>query len=66
MFFCKAGLEIGEMILAVNKDSLLGSNYDTVNIHSFLFAWSFSGVTFSLLFAVVSVRASSWCVVYPL
>lgn len=32
MFFCKAGLEIGEMILAVNKDSLLGSNYDTVNI----------------------------------
>ncbi|XP_017774513.1 PREDICTED: uncharacterized protein LOC108561189 isoform X2 [Nicrophorus vespilloides] len=25
----KAGLEIGEMILAVNKDSLLGSNYDT-------------------------------------
>lgn len=31
-FFCKAGLEIGEMILSVNKDSLLGSNYDTVNI----------------------------------
>lgn len=27
----KAGLEIGEMILAVNKDSLLGSNYDTVS-----------------------------------
>lgn len=25
----KAGLEIGEMILAVNKDSLVGSNYDT-------------------------------------
>ncbi|CAG9812997.1 unnamed protein product [Phaedon cochleariae] len=24
----KAGLEIGEMILAVNKDSLVGSNYD--------------------------------------
>jgi hypothetical protein len=28
----KAGLEIGEMILAVNKDSLVGSNYDTVSI----------------------------------
>ncbi|KAG5875316.1 hypothetical protein JTB14_016903 [Gonioctena quinquepunctata] len=25
----KAGLEIGEMILAVNKDSLVGSNYET-------------------------------------
>ncbi|XP_050311280.1 inaD-like protein isoform X2 [Anthonomus grandis grandis] len=25
----KAGLEIGEMILAVNKDSLIGSSYDT-------------------------------------
>ncbi|KAL3288733.1 hypothetical protein HHI36_003168 [Cryptolaemus montrouzieri] len=25
----KAGLEIGEMILAVNKDSLVGANYDT-------------------------------------
>lgn len=25
----KAGLEIGEMILAVNKDTLVGSNYDT-------------------------------------
>uniref|UniRef100_A0AAR5PTV3 PDZ domain-containing protein n=1 Tax=Dendroctonus ponderosae TaxID=77166 RepID=A0AAR5PTV3_DENPD len=25
----KAGLEIGEMILAVNKDSLVGSSYDT-------------------------------------
>lgn len=35
MFFCKAGLEIGEMILAVNKDSLLGSNYETVNISLF-------------------------------
>jgi len=30
--FLKAGLEIGEMILAVNKDSLVGSNYDTVSI----------------------------------
>jgi C-terminal processing protease CtpA/Prc len=28
-FPLKAGLEIGEMILAVNKDSLVGSNYDT-------------------------------------
>lgn len=27
----KAGLEIGEMILAVNKDSLVGANYDTVS-----------------------------------
>lgn len=25
----KAGLEVGEMILAVNKDSLVGSNYDS-------------------------------------
>jgi hypothetical protein len=31
-FPLKAGLEIGEMILAVNKDSLVGSNYDTVSI----------------------------------
>ena len=30
-FPLKAGLEIGEMILAVNKDSLVGSNYDTVS-----------------------------------
>lgn len=28
----KAGLEIGEMILAVNKEPLLGSNYDNVSI----------------------------------
>lgn len=35
-FFYKAGLEIGEMILAVNKDSLLGSNYDTVSVKTAL------------------------------
>lgn len=29
--FFQAGLEIGEMILAVNKDSLVGANYDTVS-----------------------------------
>ena len=28
---CKAGLEIGEMILAVNKEPLLGSNYENVS-----------------------------------
>lgn len=28
----QSGLEVGEMILAVNKDSLLGANYDTVSV----------------------------------
>lgn len=33
LFYCfhKAGLEIGEMILAVNKDTLVGSNYEMVS-----------------------------------
>lgn len=35
LFFCfnfQAGLNVGDMILAVNKDDLLGSNYDTVSV----------------------------------
>ena len=29
-FFFKAGLSVGDMILCVNKDELLGADYDTV------------------------------------
>ncbi|KAI4469015.1 multiple pdz domain protein [Holotrichia oblita] len=32
----KAGLEIGEMILAVNKDPLLGSNYENVTLGCYI------------------------------
>lgn len=34
MWMCgfQAGLDIGELILAVNNDTLLGASYDTVSI----------------------------------
>lgn len=38
--FYKAGLEIGEMILAVNKDTLLGSSYSTVSASRFFLRFS--------------------------
>lgn len=42
VFVHKAGLEIGEMILAVNKDPLLGSNYENVSIETHLFFYTYT------------------------
>lgn len=68
MFFCKAGLEIGEMILAVNKDSLLGSNYDTVNIHliscSTSFWWRNSHPVFAVVCCVCTFHSPTVCSAY--
>jgi hypothetical protein len=38
----QAGLIVGDMILAVNKDTLLGSDYDSVS-HCSVFSFSLTG-----------------------
>ena len=50
-FFFKAGLSVGDMILCVNKDELLGADYDTVSFFSyFLLDCYFPLVVSSLCF----------------
>ena len=50
-YFFKAGLSVGDMILCVNKDELLGADYDTVSFFSyFLLDCYFPLVVSSLCF----------------